>query len=161
MPTEWVWSINHRHAKQKMHALISLFEQFEARINQFFTDIYRLIVLIARSHGCLEREIWRFSCRRRQRQRQTIALPLAHARGVNILPDTPTTKPHMYIAFYKILIMHTKISRRLCDVCVGYVLYRALVLTIYQGDCLVIRNEHLDICRHNNIDHMINLIIKN
>ena len=39
-------------------------------------------------HRCLEREIWRFSCRqRRQRQRQTdkpIALPLAHACGVKI-----------------------------------------------------------------------------
>ena len=28
-------------------ALVSLFEQFELRINQFFTDIYRLVVLIA------------------------------------------------------------------------------------------------------------------
>ncbi|MCG8624361.1 MAG: hypothetical protein MJE68_20500 [Proteobacteria bacterium] len=38
-------------------------------------------------HRHLELEIWRFSCRRRQQQRQTdkpIALPLAHARGVII-----------------------------------------------------------------------------
>ena len=30
-------------------ALVSLFEQFEARTNQFFIDIYRLDVLIART----------------------------------------------------------------------------------------------------------------
>ena len=29
-------------------ALVSLFEQFEARINQFITDTYRLVVLTAR-----------------------------------------------------------------------------------------------------------------
>ena len=29
-------------------ALVSLFEQFEGRINQFFTDIYRLVLLTAR-----------------------------------------------------------------------------------------------------------------
>ena len=30
-------------------ALVSRFEKFEARINQFFTDIYRLAVLTART----------------------------------------------------------------------------------------------------------------
>ena len=30
-------------------ALVSLFEQFEARTNQFFTDIYRLVVFTART----------------------------------------------------------------------------------------------------------------
>ena len=29
--------------------LVSLFEQFETRTNQFFTDIYRLVVLTART----------------------------------------------------------------------------------------------------------------
>ena len=40
MLKEWVWSINHRHAEQKMHDLVSPFEKLKARTNQFFTDIY-------------------------------------------------------------------------------------------------------------------------
>ena len=48
-------------------------------------DYYLPIGCAYSTHRCLELEIWRFSCRRRQQQQQTykpIALPLAHARGV-------------------------------------------------------------------------------
>ena len=39
----------YRTENARFVALVSLFEQFEARTNQFFTDIYRLVVLTTRT----------------------------------------------------------------------------------------------------------------
>ena len=48
---QWVWSVNHRHAEQKMHdlyiVLVSHVQQFKVHISKFFTNIYQFVVVTA------------------------------------------------------------------------------------------------------------------
>ena len=66
--------------------LVSLFEQFEALINQFFYQQYLLISCAYSTNRCPEREIWWFLYRWQWQQRwqtdKPTALSLAHAHGV-------------------------------------------------------------------------------
>ena len=70
-----------------------LFREIRSAYKPFFHR-YLPIGCAYSTHRRLELEIWRFSCRRRQRQQQTykpIALPLAHARGVKIITPSSLT----------------------------------------------------------------------